>query len=46
MVKAALQAIILIMMGVIMLDNQGSRPDFWCGQGIKHENLMGQDLDR
>ena len=20
-----------------------SRPDFWCGRGVKHENLMGQD---
>ena len=29
-----------------MLDGQGSRPDFRCGQGIKHENLLGQDLDR
>ena len=28
-----------------MLDSQGSRPDFWCGQGVKHENLLGQDLD-
>ena len=31
--------------GSPMLDSQGSRPDFWCGQGVKHENLMGQDLD-
>ena len=30
----------------LMLDSQGSRPDFWCGQGVKHENSMGQDLDR
>ena len=30
----------------LMLDSQGSRPDFWCSQGVKHENLMGQDLDR
>ena len=29
----------------LMLDSQGSRPDFRCGQGVKHENLMGQDLD-
>ena len=29
-----------------MLDSQGSRPDFQCGQGVKHENLLGQDLDR
>ena len=29
-----------------MLDSQGSRPDFRCGQGVKHENLLGQDLDR
>ena len=31
-----------------MLDSQGLRPDFWCslGLGVKHENLMGQDLDR
>ena len=29
----------------LMLDRQGSRSDFWCGQGVKHENLMGQDLD-
>ena len=28
-----------------MLDSQESRPDFQCGQGVKHENLMGQDLD-
>ena len=32
----------------LMLDGQGSRPDlyFRCGQGVKHENLLGQDLDR
>ena len=30
----------------LMLDSQGSRPDFQCGQGVKHENLVGQDLDR
>ena len=24
---------------------QGSRPDFRCSQGVKHENLVGQDLD-
>ena len=29
----------------LMLDSQGSRPDFWCGQGVKHGNLLGQDLD-
>ena len=29
----------------LMLDSQGSRPDFWCSQGVKHENLLGQDLD-
>ena len=29
----------------LMLNSQGTRPDFWCGQGVKHENLMGQDLD-
>ena len=29
-----------------MLDSQGSRPDFRCGQGVKHENLLGQDLNR
>ena len=23
---------------------QGSTPDFWRSQGVKHENLMGQDL--
>ena len=28
-----------------MLNSQGSRPDFRCGQGVKHENLLGQDLD-
>ena len=30
----------------LMLDSQGSRADFRCGQGVKHENLLGQDLDR
>ena len=25
----------------LMLDSQGSRPDFRCGQGVKHENLVG-----
>ena len=30
----------------LMLDSQGSRADFWCGQGVKHESLIGQDLDR
>ena len=30
----------------LMLDSRGSRPDFRCGQGVKHENLLGQDLDR
>ena len=29
----------------LMLDSQGSRPDFQCGQGDKHGNLLGQDLD-
>ena len=29
----------------LMLDSQGSRPDFRCGQGVKHEKLLGQDLD-
>ena len=29
----------------LMLYSQGSRPDFWCGQGVKHGNLLGQDLD-
>ena len=28
-----------------MLDSQGSRLDFWSGQGVKFKNLMGQDLD-
>ena len=28
-----------------MLNSQGSRPTFQCGQGVKYENLMGQDLD-
>ena len=27
----------------LMLD---TRPDFRCSQGVKHENLVGQDLDR
>ena len=30
----------------LKLDSQGSRPDFQCSQGVKHKNLMGQDLDR
>ncbi len=30
----------------LMLDSQGSMPDFRCGQRVKHENLLGQDLDR
>ena len=29
----------------LMLDSQGSMPDFWCGQGVKHKNLTGQNLD-
>ena len=29
----------------LMPNRQGSRPNFQCGQGVKHENLMGQDLD-
>ena len=29
----------------LLLDSQGSRPDFRCSQGVKHENLLGQDLD-
>ena len=29
----------------LMLDSQGSRPNFRCSQEVKHENLMGQDLD-
>ena len=29
----------------LMLNSQGSRPDFRCGQGVKDEILMGQDLD-
>ena len=29
----------------LTLNSQGSRPNFWCRQGVKHENLMGQDLD-
>ena len=29
----------------LMLDSQGSRLDFWNGQGVKLKNLMGQDLD-
>ena len=28
-----------------MLDSQGSTPDYRCGKGVKHENLLGQDLD-
>ena len=28
-----------------MLDNQGSKLDFWSGQGVKLKNSMGQDLD-
>ena len=28
-----------------MQDSQGSRLDFWNGQGVKLKNLMGQDLD-
>ena len=33
-------------MGVVNAQfSQGSRPDFWCSQGVKHENLLGQDLD-
>ena len=23
----------------LMLESQGSRPDFWCDQGVKHKNL-------
>ena len=30
----------------LMLDSQGSRPDFPRGQGVKHENLVDQYLDR
>ena len=30
----------------LMLDSQGSKPNIWCSQGVKHENLLGQDLDR
>ena len=30
----------------LMLDSPGSMPDFRCGQRVKHENLLGQDLDR
>ena len=26
----------------LMLNSQGPRPDFRCGQGVKHEILMGQ----
>ena len=29
----------------LMLDSQGSRLDFRCGQGVKHGNLLSQDLD-
>ena len=29
----------------LMLNSQGSRLNFWCSQGVKHKNLMGQDLD-
>ena len=29
----------------LMLNNQGSGPNFWCSQGVKRKNLMGQDLD-
>ena len=29
----------------LMLDSQGSKPDFRWVKGSKHENLMGQDLD-
>ena len=29
----------------LMFNSQGSRPDFHGGQGVKHENLLGQDLD-
>ena len=29
----------------LMLNSQGSRPNFQFCQGVKHENLMGQDLD-
>ena len=29
----------------LMLNSQGSRLDFWSGQGVKLKNLMGQDLD-
>ena len=29
----------------LMPNSQGSRSNFQCGQGVKHENLMGQDLD-
>ena len=32
-------------MGVVTLNSQGSRPNLQCGQGVKHENLMGEDLD-
>ena len=28
-----------------MLNSQGSRSDFQCGQGVKHEILMDQDFD-
>ena len=29
----------------LMPNSQGSKPNFQCNQGVKHENLMGQDLD-
>ena len=29
----------------LTLNSQGSRLNFWCSQGVKHEKLMGQDLD-
>ena len=29
----------------LILNSRGSRPDIRCGQGVKHEILMGQDLD-
>ena len=28
----------------LMLDSQGSIPNFWSGQEVKHENLMGEDF--
>ena len=30
----------------LLLNSQGSRLDLWCGQGVKHENLLGQDPGR